>query len=468
MKNLNLKYKLNSWIVSLVIIAAVVLVNIIITNLTNKLPLKIDLTSGKQFEITQETRDVMSKLNQNVKLSVLATEDGVSPVIKEYIEKYKNMSGNLNVEFVDVYKNQAVLNTYKAKGETLAEGDLLFESNGRYKAVASAGLYSENYSMDKSEEKYGFELESKMTNAIATVGGMVEESAIYFIQGHGEQESTALPGSLTTQGYKNSTASISNQDIPADAKLLISFVPTGDFTQDECDKIDSFLDKGGNFLVVYTPGTPRLERLEKYLGEWGITPQQDLVLEKDPSMVGQNEIMSYPEMVDHDITKNLISEKLPLLFYGSVSFDVNENNTQRAAAKAIARTSEKAIGKINLQSSVTDYEQGDLKGPLNLAVVAEKTTPKTARVMVIGSAYAVELPEQYTGSKANSQFVSNSISWLTNNQTGIKIAAKVVTQGKITSLTKANILIMQYLLVWVVPIIILVIGIVIWLRRRYL
>ena len=49
MKNKNTKYKLNSWIVSIVAIAAIVLVNAIFTGLEQKLPLKIDLTEAKQL-----------------------------------------------------------------------------------------------------------------------------------------------------------------------------------------------------------------------------------------------------------------------------------------------------------------------------------------------------------------------------------------------------------------------------------
>ena len=59
MKSKNTKYKLNSWIVSIVAIAAIVLVNAIFTGLEQKLPLKIDLTEAKQFEISAETKNVM-------------------------------------------------------------------------------------------------------------------------------------------------------------------------------------------------------------------------------------------------------------------------------------------------------------------------------------------------------------------------------------------------------------------------
>lgn len=467
MKSKNTKYKLNSWIVSIVAIVAIVLVNAIFSGLEQKLPLKIDLTESKQFGISAETKNVMKKLDSEVKVSVLGSEENISPVITEYMDKYKAMSKKFKVEYIDVYKNQALLYTYQAKGENVSEGDLIVECGSKYKIISSSSIYSESMSLG-DEQIYSFDLETKLTNSIVTVTGMMKESAIYFLQGHGEGESTALKTNLDTMGYKNDTVNIINENIPEDAKLLITVTPSGDFTEDECEKIDKFLDGGGNLFAVYTPGMPKMERFESYLAEWGIIPHGDLVVENDDSKVIQSQIVMLPDLKEHDITNNLITQELSPIFYGTTSFEIKEENTQRATVTPIAESSSKSIGKANLESSNTGFEEGDFKGPLSLAVVSERTGDNPARVMVIGSATALELPEKMTGTKANSQFVTNSVTWLTNNQTNLKISPKVITEGKITALTKTNTAVLYYVFVLGLPLIILVAGIVIWLRRRYL
>lgn len=467
MKNKNIKYKLNSWIVSVVAIVAIVLVNAIFSGLEQKLPLKIDLTEAKQFEISAETKNVMKKLDKDVKVSILGSEDNVSPIITEYMDKYKAMSKKFTVEYIDVYKNQALLYTYQAKGENVSDGDLIIECGNQYKIIDSSSIYSESMSLG-DEQMYSFDLETKLTNSIVTVSGMMKESAIYFLQGHGEGESSALKTNLDTMGYKNDSVNIINENIPEDAKLLITVTPSGDFTEDECEKIDKFLDNGGNLLVVYTPGMSKLDRFENYLGEWGIIPHNDMVIENDDSKVIQSPLIMLPELKEHDITKNLISQKLTPIFYGTISFDTKEENTQRATVTSLAQSSSKSIGKANLESTDTSFEDGDFKGPLTLAAVAERTGDKPARVMVMGSAAALELPEQMTGTKANSQFVTSAVTWLTNNQTNLKISPKIITEGKITALTKTNTAVLYYVFVIGLPVIILVAGIVIWLRRRYL
>ena len=464
MKNKNLKYRLNSWIVTAVVIIAVILVNAIISSLSAKLPLKLDLTAAKQYDLTDQTKEVMKQLSIPVKLSVLGTEETISPITKEYIDKYKNMSPNMQVEYIDVYKNQSVLYSYQAKGENLSGGDLLFEAEGRYKIVSSSQIYSQAPSLDKDVQNYNFDLESKMTNAVATVGGLVEDSAVYFLEGHGEEKSDELVKAMGTLGYKNSTAGIVNQEIPEDAKLLISVTPSGDFTQEDCEKIDRFLEKGGNLLVIFTPGMPKLERLEKYLAEWGIVPHQDIVVENDPNRMMQSPIMMLPEAQQHEITQTIISQKLPVVFWGAVSFGITESNSQQATTTSIMTTSEKAIGKSNPQSSNIQYEEGDYQGPLNLAVVSERIADTTTRVMVIGSDTAMRLTDQ----KGNMEFITGSFSWLTNNQSSYKIPPKVVSESIIDSLSKSTINTMFTLLVWILPLLILMVGIVIWLRRRYL
>ncbi len=468
MKSSNIKYRLNSWIVTLVVVAAVIMVNVIVSALTDKLPLKIDMTAAQQYDISQETKDVMKRLDKEVKVSVLSTEENISPITREYMKKYENMSPYFKVEYIDVYENQTMLYSYQVKGENIAAGDIILECGEKYKIVPAASIYTAGVSFSDDEENYNFELETKLTNSLVTVSGMMEESAVYFLTGHGENDSDALTATLDTMGYKNEVVNIVNNDIPADAKLLIAITPTGDFSMEECEKIDKFMDNGGNMLVVYTPGMVPLPRFDSYLAEWGVIPNYDLVLEKDESRIMQSPVIMIPNTANHEINNTIISQKLPLIFYGSSSFNMIDSNTQRATVTPIITTTAKAIGKKNIESQSMDLEEGDLTGPLSLAMISEKTNPKTSRLMVIGSHTALELPEEMTGSKANMSFVTGAITWLTNNQTNLRIAPKVITEGKITKLTNTTVTIMYYGLVIIMPLIILIAGLVIWLRRRYL
>ncbi len=464
MNSKNLKFKFNSLIVTAVVIAAVIIVNLIVTTLATKVNLKIDLTRAQKFEITEQTRDAMSKLSAPIDVKVLGKKDEVSLEVVEYLDRYSAMNPNFRVNYIDVYQNQSVFYTYVSKGETLQAGDIVLESGDRYKIISTASLYTQSLSTVEGESKYNFDLEMKLTNAVVTLSGLMKESAVYLLEGHSEMSLSYFNQLLSTQGYKSSNINILNNEIPEDAVMLVSCIPAADFSAEECEKIDKFLQGGGNFMVIYTAGVPGLPRLESYLNEWGIQKTSNLVLEQNPDKVyNGNPVAIIADAQQHDITSSVIAQKTPLLFIESAGFGVTKSNAQNATAQILISASDKAVGKNDLSAMKSyGFEEGDVTGAIGMVAISEK---ENAKVMVIGSASAVEVSSQYPG---NSQLVSSVLSYLTDNGENLKISPKVVTEGKITNLTQTSINVMYYVLVWGLPAAILLAGIIIWLKRRYL
>jgi len=463
MNSKNTKFKFNSLMVTAVVIVAVIFVNLIVTALASKVNLKLDLTRSQKFEITEQTQTVMKQLDKVINVKVVGKKDEINLEVAEYLDRYSAMNSNFKVSYIDVEKNQSVLYTYIAKGENLRMGDVVLEYLDRYKIVSASSLYTQTVSNVLGENKYNFDLEMKLTNAVVTLTGASEESAIYLLEGHSEASLTYLNTLLNEQGYKSQTINILNSEIPADAMTLISCVPAADYTAEECEKIDAFLQSGGNFIVISTAGVPELPRLESYLAEWGITKTSDIVVEHDANkMYNGIPFAIMADASEHEITASVISQKTPVLFSESVGYDVQKSNAQNAVPTVLVTSSEKSVGKANLDAATAAYEEGDDMGPVGMMVLSEK---ENSKVMVIGSASAVEISAQYPG---NAQLISSSVSYLTDNGGSLKIAPKVVTEGKITNLTKTGINVLYYSLVFAFPAIILAIGIVIWLKRRYL
>lgn len=464
MKNLNNKYLVSSGIVTALVIVAVVLFNLIASSLTTKFNLKLDLTKHNQYEISQETKEVMKSLDKDVRVMVMGNETEISPITNEYLQKYAAMSDKFNVEYIDVYKNQVVLNQYQAKGQTISTGDIILECGELYKIVKTSEVYDTTMSLEPGADSVSFALESKLTNGLVVVTGLAKETGIYFLEGHGETVLATIKNSIDSMGYKNDVLNLVTSEIPEDAGLLISIVPTADFTADEITKLSKFSDRGGNLFVVYSPGMEKLRNLDAMLLTWGIKPNYDLVLEKDTGKVLQYEVAMLTDTYGHEITDAIRNQSLPLVSYYTSSFEVQSSNVNNAEVTTILETTDLAIGKTNFESTVSDYEEGDKKGPLALSVVAERSSPKKSRLAVIGSAGTLQFAEQYEG---NSELMSGFVSWLTNNSNGLRIAPKIISQGRV-EVTNATLSVMNILLVWVIPVLILVIGIAIWIRRRYL
>ena len=464
MKSLNKKFLVSSWIITALVIVAVILFNLIASSLTTKLGLKLDVTRYKQYEISQTTKDVLKGLDKEVRVMVMATEDEISGQIKEYLLLYAAMSDNFKLEFIDVYKSQVMLNKYQSKGQTIDAGDIILECGERYKIIDTSELYSSTMSFEEQISNYSFDLEPKLTNGIVVVTGAMDEASVYFLDGHGETVLDTLKNSLDTLGFENSTLNILTNDIPEDAGLVVSVVPTADFSLNECEKLEKFFDRGGNFMVVFSPGMPVLENVNSMLSSWGIVPNYDLVLEKDESKVLQYEFAMLTDTYGHEITNPIRTQSLPLVSYYTSSFSTLATNVYNAEVMTLLETTNSAIGKTNFESESADYEDGDNKGPLALTVVAEKRTPKISRLAVIGSVGTLKFAEQYEGNK---ELMSGIISWMTNNNNSLKILPKIVSESR-AQVTNETLVIINYLLVWIIPIIILLAGIIIWIRRRYL
>ncbi|MFA7637053.1 MAG: Gldg family protein [Monoglobales bacterium] len=464
MKNINKKYLVTSWIITALVIVSVIFVNLIASSLTDKFSLKLDLTETGKYEISDITKKVMADLDKDVRVMVMGKESEISGEINEYLRKYAAMSDKFNLEYIDVYKNQVVLNDYQAKGKTLETGDIILECGERFKIINSSTIYNSTLSFDPSQANYSFELESKLTNGIVVVTGLMNESSVYILEGHGETSLDSIKKSLDTFGFSNSSLNLVTSEIPEDAGLIVSVVPTADFTTQEVQKLEKFFDRGGNLLMVFSPGQAKLELVGAMLQSWGIVPNYDLVLEKDPDKVLQYEFAMLTDTYGHEITNTIRTQSLPLVSYQTSSFSILPTNVNNAQVTTLLETTNMAIGKTNFESANTNYEDGDIRGPLSVMVISEKYTPKQSRVAVIGSIGTLELAAQYEG---NNELLSGIISWMTNNSNTLKISPKIVSQSRV-NVSNSTLVIMNYLLVWIIPIIILLAGIVIWIRRRYL
>lgn len=458
----NTKYKINSWVITAVVIIAVILINIIVTTISSKIPLKIDLTEDKIYELTDDTKRIAKELDTNIVAYILAPEEQCDTLVNEYVSRYSQLTNKIDFQYIDIYKNQSMLTKYQQKGENITAGDIIFEHKDKYKIINISNVVS---NISENQGMYSFDLEAKMTGAILSVTGKTAQNKFYFLTGHGEQKTSNFDSIISDKDNVIETISILTKDIPEDANVLVTVTPTSDFTEDECDKIDNFLDNGGKLMVLYTPGLDSCPVFEKYLAEWGITPVHGLVVENDSTKYNQSPIMFYPELSYHDITSNIIAKDLSMLFYGSIGFEMNNNNPQKATVTSLAHTSAKSLLKSSVNPESLDYEDGDVKGPVNVCVLSEKGN---GAIFVIGSAHAFELNEQVTGNKANSIFTENSISYLTNSKDSIKISSKIITEGLFTAPNALVRTLLYYVLVWIIPIGLLLAGIIIWLKRRYL
>ena len=104
--------------ITFVILVMVVVANLIIGQLPEKVR-KIDVSSNRLYEISDTTKKLMKKLDQDVDVKVLADKENTDERIKTFLSKYTGLSDHISVEWIDPVLHPATLNEYNASENTI-------------------------------------------------------------------------------------------------------------------------------------------------------------------------------------------------------------------------------------------------------------------------------------------------------------------------------------------------------------
>jgi ABC-type uncharacterized transport system involved in gliding motility auxiliary subunit len=469
MKN-NTKFGINALIVTAIVVAAVILLNAVVSTIASKTSLKLDLTRDSVYEFSEYTKEVMKNIDKEISVYALYPDGDDSNMYnkyaKEYLAKYEALSSNFKVTFVDPYTNPNFTKAYEEQGESISVGSIILECGDNVKIVAMEQMYSNNPYNGETK----IDMEKKITSAVLNVTGSSKTAKIYFVEGHDEFESKEFASTLADNGYECGSVNIALQGIPEDAALVVVMAPSNDWSAEERDALDKYLDKGGKAMFVLEPGTKVQPRMAEYLAEWGFSANNDYVVEGDPDHAFQFQngmVVPAPIFVENSINEKLIKRKLAYMAIASQSIELNDKNLRYASIRPLLVTTENSWGKVNLSAQTTAKEAGDTEGPLTIAAISEMQDGSNAKVFVLGSLQAVELNGILNESAyANGDFLLNSVAYMTNTASSMDIRAKVISAPRL-AMTQAQVLGIWLILQYFLPFIIIVIGLVVWLRRRY-
>lgn len=461
------KVRANNAIVTMTVIFALVLVNITISVLATKVSLKFDMTRERVYEYSEQTREILESLKNDVELYALYPEDADSSytdTIREYLTRYERMSGRIKVIYKDPYEEPAFVRQY---GEDISVGSIIAVSGNRSRVVPFEKLYLQS----QTSGTVSIDAEKQLTTAIGFVGGLEKAKNAYFVKGHNEYGGvdSVLATELENAGYTVGEINIAKDGIPEDTDLIIALAPSVDLTAEERDDLDEFLLNGGKAAFVLPAGIQPMERLYSYLAEWGITMNNDFAFENDPSYAYRSQSgipIPAPQLQKHRITEKLIEGDLAFIAPNSCSLTLSSDNAQNTLVTPLLMTSENSWGITDLSTTNLDKKDGDISGPLVLSAVSEKTSIDGGKILVLGSLQAVEAQGVMTESTyCNGDFIMNSLSYLTNKGDVLSIRAKKFS-AETLSMTEKQFKVTSVVIQYVIPLLILLAGFGVWIKRR--
>lgn len=439
-------------------VAVIIILNVTLNVLSDKINLTFDVTSDGILEFSESTNDVIDGLETEIDIISLVPENDSSTEMKqvdEVLRKYANMSGKINYMRQDAQKNPGLFQKYLVDGSVMDNVyHVIFinKSNPDVYTVVDIDdllIYEESRLKSLAAEQF-------FTAALLKVASG-SNVPVYILQGHGEVRNAevfakgVLPGSV----YEFKDLNLMTEDIPADADLLVLASPGTDYTNDEIAKIDKFVRDGGGLQVFVDPDTPDMTNLFGYLEEWGINVGEGVACEGDSSHYTANSpYVLVPEIPSNAVNDKIYSGNAALIFKNARP--VSAENKYDITAFTLASTTDEGYVKTNAAYGAI-FAPGDSRMSADVAVMAERGNSK---VFVSGTGLFLQ-------EESNHSYYSNLISYMADENQLVYIEPKDVSQSKVV-ITQDRIYIYAVVICVLVPVIIIVLGFIIWARRRHL
>ena len=310
-----LRYGGVSAVLTALIIAVVIIVNVIFSALAAKFMWYADLTPDLMFTVSDECisllRDGDPKFKDSTRSPIQMVDDiraeklaadpsfDTSTVMINIIfctdpdtmndnmlQRYVyNTALELKTEFPDyiniqthnIIRNPSAVSKYKTNAHTIINpSDVIIEFGTEYRVKTIRQFYT--YDTLESETPWAYNGEYTFSSAILAVT-RAESPVACLTTNHGEvYEDDAFAQILIDAGFLVETIDLANDPIPENCRLIVIFNPTSDLLEpdgrtdiDEIGKIDEFLDGTNSLMVFMNPETRRLTNFERYLEEWGIS-----------------------------------------------------------------------------------------------------------------------------------------------------------------------------------------------------
>jgi ABC-type uncharacterized transport system involved in gliding motility auxiliary subunit len=433
-----------------------------------------DLTANKQFSLSDQTRNVLGKLDSPMQIRVFA-KDADFQTYRDKLKEYEYASKKLTTEYIDPDKKPAL-----AKQNQIQQyGTLVLDYKGRSERVTS-------------------DSEQDLTNGIIKVVSG-QQKKVYFTQGHGERDTASSErdgynGIASALGRENYTVDkvviAQTSTVPDDAAVVIVAGPRTDFFAPEIDALKMYLAKGGKLLLEVDPpegkNTPAQPNLIALAHDWGIDLGNDVVV--DASGVGRLIGADFTVPVSATYPSHPITQRFTNLLTAyplARSVSAVSGGVGGHTAQSFVETSPRSWAETDVQGVLAgkppEFEQGkgDKQGPVSIAAAvsaavttadaakpgpgaADQPKPET-RVAVVGdSDFGAN---NVLGVAGNRDLFMNIVGWLSQQENLISIRPKEADDRRITlTATQQNNITLLTLLV--IPACIFGSGIYTWWRRR--
>jgi ABC-type uncharacterized transport system involved in gliding motility auxiliary subunit len=435
-----------------------------------------DLTSNRQYTLSEQTVKLLGELKTPVKFVVFETDAEVDR-IRVRMNEYAYQSKQVSVEYIDPDKRPVPAKEY----EIQSYGTVVVEHMGRRERVVVAQGQAPS--------------EQDLTAALVKVLNPTEKR-VYFLAGHGEKDPTnterggysSIIDSLRQDNFQWEKLIIAQTNaIPENATVLVLAGPKTDLLEGEAALVRQYLSaRNGKLLVLLDPPEDfkkpaPLPQIEAIVKEWGINATQSVVVD----VSGLTKIATIP-VAAPPYPEQAITSRFQLITMFPVARAVVPAMGAPAdrTAQSFIQTAQRTWAETNLASLdppdnlSPDPDKGDITGPVSIAAAVtvpakadaaeqkkdgEEQRPPETRVAVIGDSDFVA--NAYLGIEGNRDLFLNTVNWLAQQESLISIRPKEPSDRRLT-MTANHVMGVLWMSLVIVPALVIGAGVFTWWRRR--
>ena len=487
-----------SVVLTVLFVAAVVVLNVIVGIISERFDTTADLTDSGFYTLDEDTQSYLKNtLSGDVSVTVLATESDFEAQgtyfkqVNEMLKKMDMASDRITLEYIDLNQNPNYSSQFK--GETLSAGYIVVESpsTGRHRILTRGDYLAVNSSISNYDsalieqyiQYYGSSVIEGSNIEQAAVSAMMYVSnsdlvRVAFTEGYGEADSSALQKLLEKNGYDVLTVNLTTDEIPDDVDFVVVFGPKYDIDNENLSKLDRFADNGGEYgkSVFYFASVDqeKTPNIDAFLADWGFEIGYSAVGQSDSSYL----ISSYTayahlqQIADTPYTGTTYNSQLYTFgAYLRPVLQLWDDGARGGVEQLVLMTTYDNAFLCPLD--LADDEEFSLdtaeSGTFIDAAIAYRvhaTTQKLSRLAVFGSTELAGSSFMSTSNANNQDFFINLFNYISGKEDGIVIKSKSVSAPTFEmSAQTANTL--AVVLCAAVPAAVIVLGIVIWVRRRH-
>ncbi|MCX7627109.1 MAG: GldG family protein [Methylophilaceae bacterium] len=420
--------------------------------LTYEFHVSRDITQSARNTLTEGSINVLKQMQAPVHITVyVSADDSYRKTIVDFISRYQRAKPDIRFKFVNPAENPKEAQEAGIR----AEGEFVIEYKG------------------KSEHLLPPIIEQDMTNALMRLSREKSRN-VMFLDGHGERSLIGTKNhdlgefgrQLEKKGFKLSNPDLTQSiDVPSNGAMLVIASPQVDIPELEVAKIKKYLAEGGNLLwLIDQEPLHGLGPIAEFLG---LQLNSGIVVDPMAAQFGGDYKLAFAvQYGEHAITKGF---NLRTIFPLARQIDSTAQDQGWTISRLVDVAATGWLETGPLDGKYQFDAQSDVPGPINIAIAMErKLENKTQRVVVVGSGGF--LSNTFITNGGNLDFGINMVNWLAGDDTLITIQPRPLKDANVvipaTTSGKLTAMLVFFGFRLGLPLLLLITGIVIWIRRR--